>query len=375
MKITKVIIRELRVPLAHPYALSKAYGIQMDTSNIIIEMHTDEGIVGWGECDPWPAFTGETALSVVAILEKHLCPLLIGVDPTNINGIHGIMDQAIRGNNTAKAGIDMACHDILGQKYGMPVHQILGGKMRDSIRCFWAVGGSTPEETAEEILEIKKQGFWGCMIKIGTDWKLDAARTLAAREAVGPDFPLISDANQGWDVETAIAYGRAVEKADLLFFEQPVKYWDVEGLAKVRKNVPMPVSADEGVSTMQDAVRLIKEDACDFFSIKVSKMGGILPAKQICEYAAAHGVKLFFNSMLEEGITQVSSLHVASTVSNILTTTGHSFFSTLRLQGDITDFCTWTRDGITYVPERPGLGFSINYENLDKYTVSVCKVE
>ena len=212
------------------------------------------------------------------------------------------------------------------------------------------------------------------MIKIGTDWKLDAARTLVAREAVGEDFPLIADANQGWDIDTAVSYGRAVGSANLLFFEQPVKYWDVAGLAHIRRKVPMPISADEGVSTIQDAKALIENDACDYFSIKISKMGGIKKAKQICEYADNHGIKLFFNSMLEEGITQVSSLHVASSVSNILMTTGHSFFSTLRLQGDITDFCTWTKEGITYVPEKPGLGFEINYENLDKFTIQTILV-
>ena len=135
------------------------------------------------------------------------------------------------------------------------------------------------------------------------------------------------------------------------------------------KNVPMCVSADEGVSSIHDAKALIKAEACDYFSIKISKMGGIMKSRQICEYADRHGIKLFFNSMLEEGITQVSSLHVASTVPNILMSTGHSFFSTLRLQGDITDFCEWTKDGMTFVPEKPGLGFSINHENLDKYTV------
>ncbi len=369
MKITEIVIRELRVPLVHAYALSKAYGVQLDTSNIVVEVHTDEGITGWGECDPWPAFTGDTADSVVVLLEKCLTPVLIGQNPTNINAINDLMDKTLRGNSTTKAGIDMACHDILGKKLGTPVHQLLGGKLRDKIRCFWAVGGSTPEETAQEILAIKDKGFWGCMIKIGTDWKLDSARTLAAREAVGEDFPLIADANQGWDVDTAILYGKSVESANLLFFEQPVKYWDVEGLAKVRKNVPMCVSADEGVSSIHDAKALIKAEACDYFSIKISKMGGIMKSRQICEYADRHGIKLFFNSMLEEGITQVSSLHVASTVPNILMSTGHSFFSTLRLQGDITDFCEWTKDGMTFVPEKPGLGFSINHENLDKYTV------
>ena len=374
MKISDIVIRVLRVPLVHAYALSKAYGVQLDTSIIVVELRTDEGITGWGECDPWPAFTGDSADSVVAILEKCLAPVLIGQDPTNINAINELMDKTLRANATAKAGIDMACHDILGKSLNAPVHQLIGGKLRNKIRCFWAVGGSTPEETAQEILAIKKEGFWGCMIKIGTDWKLDAARTLAAREAVGEDFPLIADANQGWDIDTAVSYGRAVGCANLLFFEQPVKYWDVAGLAHIRRKVPMPISADEGISSIQDAKALIANDACDYFSIKISKMGGIKKAKQICEYADNHGIKLFFNSMLEEGITQVSSLHVASTVPNILMTTGHSFFSTLRLRGDITDFCKWTKEGITYVPEKPGLGFEINYENLDKFTIHTIPV-
>ena len=369
MIIKDIVIRELKVPLVHSYALSQAYGVQIDTSNIIVEVHTDEGLTGWGESDPWPAFTGDTADSVVVILEKCLAPVLIGQDPTKINDINELMDKTLRANATTKASIDMACHDILGKSLGVPVHQLIGGKQRDNIRCFWAVGGSTPEETAQEVLEIKKQGFWGCMIKIGTDWKLDAARTNAVREAVGDEFPLIVDANQGWDTDTAIAYGNAVASANLLFFEQPVKYWDVEGMATIRKKVPMPISADEGISSIQEAKALIKAEACDFFSIKISKMGGIMKAKQICDYADQHGIKLFFNSMLEEGITQASSLHVASTVPNILQSTGHSFFSTLRLKGDITDFCRWTKKGITYVPDKSGLGFDLNYENLNRFTV------
>lgn len=369
MKIIKVNVRNLRVPLAHTYELSKAYGVQLDTSNIIVTITTDEGIVGWGECDPWAAFTGDTDLSVMAVIEHLLAPALIGQDPTNINMIHRLMNSLIKGNNTAKAGIDMACYDILGKYCNMPVHRLLGGKVRDNIKCFWSVGGVTPEETANEIVKIKEEGFWGCMIKIGNDYRNDINRTLAARKAVGSEFPLIADANQGWDVETAIAYGKGVEKADLLFFEQPVKYWDYTGLAKVRDNVPMPISADEGITTIQDAINLISNKSCDYFSIKISKMGGIMPAMKICEYANNYGIKLFFNSMLEEGITQVSSLHLASTVPNLLTSTGHAFFSTLRLQGDITDFHKWTVNGVTRVPNKPGLGFEINYKMLDKYTV------
>ena len=375
MRITEIVLRELRVPLCHPYQLSKEYGIMYDTTPVTVEIHTDEGIVGWGECDPWPLFTGDSSLSVMVVLQSHLGPALIGQDPTNLNEIHRLMDAIIRGNSIAKSCIDMACWDIFGKAYGLPVHQLLGGKRRDTIRCFWSVGGETPAETAAEVLKIKNEGYWGCMIKIGTaNWKNDAARTLAAREAVGPDFPLCADANQGWDLDTAVSYAKAVASADLLFFEQPLQSYDIPGMAKLRRKIDIPVSADEGVASPQNTVDYVRGEAADVFSIKVTKMGGITPSRNICDYAAASGISLFFNSMLEEGITQVSSLNLAATVTNILTTTGHSFFSTLRLKEDITDFYTWIENGITHIPEKPGLGFEINHDALNRYTVRTLSV-
>ena len=370
MKITEIKIRELRVPLVHPYVLSKLLGVQYDTSQVVAEVHTDEGIVGWGEGDPWPLFTGDVAPSVMLMLEKVIGPAVIGKDPTNINAIHEAMDAALKGNLIAKSAIDMACYDLLGTPMTVPVPKMLGGKLRDSIRCFWAVGGETPDDVAKAIAEVKEKGYWGCMIKVGTaDWKNDAAKTLAAREAVGPDFPINADGNQGWDVETAISYGKAVEKANLLFLEQPVPAHDLVGMAKLRRKIDIPISADESISTIHDAMNLIKAEAADCFSIKPTKHGGIMPTKEICSFAEAHDIKLFFNSMMEEGITQVASLNVAATTRNIMTTTGHSYFSTLRLVADITDFCTWTKDGVTHIPDNPGLGFKINNENLEKYTI------
>ena len=368
MKIKSISIYAIKVPLVHPYVLSNAYGTMNDTDQVIVKITTDEGIVGWGEGNPWPAFTGDTERSVVANLQYYLAPALLGKDPTNLNAVHQTMDGLIRGNCMAKAAIDMACYDITGKYYGIPVHTLLGGKLRDTIRCFWSVGGSTPEETAAETLDVKNQGYWGCMIKIGTDYKNDIARTLAVREAVGPDYPLIADANQGWDIDTAVKYGLGVRSADLLFFEQPVKWWDIQGLAEVRRRVTMPVSADEGVSTIQNAKDLVKVGACDYFSIKTSKHGGILPAKKICDFAEEHGVKMFFNSMLEGGITQSASLNIASTTTGLLSTTGHSFFSTLRLKKDITNFASFVKEGITHVPTAPGLGIEVNSEMLDELT-------
>ena len=130
MKITKIQIDQLTVPLVHPYHLSKEYGVFAAATPVLVTMYTDEGIVGYGECDPWPLFTGDSAESVMTVLEHHLAPMLIGADPTNINELHRRMDAAIRNQHLAKSALDMAAYDIWGKWSGMPVHQLLGGTRR-----------------------------------------------------------------------------------------------------------------------------------------------------------------------------------------------------------------------------------------------------
>ena len=372
MKITKIQIDRLAVPLIHPYHLSKEYGIFSTATPILVTVFTDEGIVGYGECDPWPLFTGDSDLISAMVLEKHLAPMLIGTDPTNINQLHKKMDAIIRGQHLTKSAIDMAAYDIFGKSVGKPVHQLLGGKRRDTMRCMWSIGGSTPEESAADVLNARALGYDGCMIKIGgPDYKLDAARTIAVREAVGKDFPLIVDANQGWDVDTAIRYAKLIKDCDILFFEQPVQSWDVEGMAKIRRAIDMPLSADEGVMTLADARNLVRAEAVDVFSIKVTKNGGIQPAKALCEFAAANGIQVFFNSMIEEGITQAASLQIGATCENIVNTIGHAYFSPNRLVGDICDFHTYIHpeQGLVEIPDGPGLGVVPDQEAIQKYLV------
>jgi len=372
MKITKIQIDTLAVPLLHPYHLSREYGVFSTATPVVVRLFTDEGTVGYGECDPWPLFTGDSAAVSALILERHLAPMLIGKDPTNLNEIHRTMDACIRNQHLTKSAIDMACYDVWGKSVGMPVHHLLGGKRRDSMRCMWSIGGSTPEESAAEVLEAKRLGYDGCMIKIGgADWRLDAARTAAAREAVGADYPLIVDANQGWDVDTAIRYGKEIRRLGILFFEQPVQSWDVWGMAKIRRALDIPLSADEGVMTLQDARALVEKEAVDVFSIKVTKNGGIRPAKEICDYAAASGVQVFFNSMIEEGITEAASLQLGVTCENIVTSIGHAYFSPNRLDGDICSYHKQIRvsDGETVLSPLPGLGVELDEEAMHRYTV------
>lgn len=368
MRITKIKVSLLQVPLKKTYALSKEYGKLEITEPIMVEMYTDEGFIGYGECEPWPLFTGESVCTTMAVLKELIGPSVIGADPCNIWEIHHRMDRVIKGKHQAKGAIDIAAYDILGKANNLPVHTILGGKQREKMPVMWAIGGSTPEESAAEVLKAKEAGYQGCMIKVGSDdYRMDAARTIAVREAVGPNFALNVDANQGWDTATAIRFGKLVENCDLMYFEQPVKAGDVYGMAKIRQALDIPLSADEGIVTLQDALHLIKEDAVDIFSIKVSKNGGILPAKEIISLAQAHGIQIFFNSQIEEGIAQAASLQIGATTSNIVAM-GHAYFSPRRLEADI---CTYedqiNEDGTVNILDRPGLGIALKEDRIQKY--------
>ena len=377
MKITAIRLTRLAVPLKHPYHLSQEYGIFSTATPVLAEIETDAGVTGVGECDPWPLFTGDSAESAMVVLGRHLAPALLGTDPTNLNALHRRMDGAIRNQHIAKSALDMAAWDAWGKAAGMPVHQLLGGKRRSSIRCMWSIGGSTPEESAAEVQEAQKLGYDGCMIKIGgPDWRLDAARTEAVRAAVGPEYPLIVDANQGWDLDTARRYGRAIRDLGILFFEQPLQSWDVEGMAALRRSLDVPISADEGVATLQDALRLIRAEAVDVFSIKVTKNGGIRPAKAICDLAEAHGVQVFFNSMIEEGVTQAASLQLGASCANLVSTIGHAYFSPNRLERDISDFSRLIHvsEGRVEVSDAPGLGVTLDRDVVRDYTVETITI-
>ena len=188
------------------------------------------------------------------------------------------------------------------------------------------------------------------------------------REAVGPDYPLIADANQGWDVLRAVRFAKLVEDCGLALLEQPVPPEDIDGLAEVRRRTGLLISADESVHTLAQARRLIEKKAADVFSIKVIKHGGIRKAHAIMRYAEAHGILCLMNSNAEEGVTQAASLQLGAAASN-LWPFGHAYRSPLRLAGDISTFSEHIRDGWVSLPTEPGLGVALKPDMLDRFLI------
>lgn len=369
MKIESIRLYELRVPLKKPFTRSKVIGTLVDCTPIICTLMTDEGLLGIGETNPVMPLTSEDAAVTVHIIKEYLAPAIFGADPRNLYDIHRRMDSIVSGWRVPKAIIDLACYDLLGKSAKVPIANILGGIVHTRLPIMWTIGMDTPEANAEEARNMKQQGFTSIMIKVAAGTvEEDAARVHAVRDAVGQDYPLIADANQGWNTLQAIQFSKLIEDCNLSLLEQPVPADDIEGLLEVKKRTNLLISADESVHTLAQAKNLIEKKAVDVFSIKVIKHGGIKNAYSIIRYAEANGIMCLMNSNAEEGITQAASLQLGAATTN-LWPYGHAYRSPLRLAGDISTFSEHIHNGWVSLPSEPGLGVDLKHDMIKNFLV------
>ncbi|RLI11525.1 dipeptide epimerase, partial [Candidatus Bathyarchaeota archaeon] len=263
----------VELPYREPFRT--ALGVSHVAENLVIEVETDFGPVGLGECAPLPRVTGETreaALKALTAIGKKL----IGACPLRIEAIRELTARLAPGCPAARAAIDMALFDILGQVARRPLYRVLGG-YRDSVQTdITSLRGA--EEMAEDALKAVEAGFRAIKLKVGTGVDEDVERVRAVREAVGPDVELRVDANQAWSVQEAVRAVRELGRLDVAFVEQPVPAGDLEGLAEVRRESPVPIMADEAVRSPSDALRAVEMGAVDLINIKLMKCGGISEA-------------------------------------------------------------------------------------------------
>lgn len=364
MHVETAAIHRCKLPLEHSYQLSSTLGELTHGHPVVLELRTESGAVGVGETNPSVPFMEDSPATVVNQLQANLPMILDGVDATNLHAVHRRMDATLgETNRLARAAVDVACHDLLGKRLDTPVHAILGGTLRDELPILKPLGNEPPTNNARTAAAEVAAGFESFMVKTGYyPIDEDIERLEAIRERVGDDIGLVIDANQGWDASTAIEFARQVDDRgfDVAFIEQPVPASDVNGLKRVRDGSPIPVSADESLFSMANAMRLLEANAVDVFSIKIAKHGGIYPARRIMEFAAAHDVPCFMNSMIEAGISQAASLQLGTTMRNVLDG-GHAYMSPLRLDSTLTEYeDRFTDGGTVRVRGEPGLGVSLD---------------
>ena len=332
-----------------------------------MEIFTDQGLVGLGEADPLPPFTEESWAGVMATIERVLGPLLLGEDPRDLGRLNMLFDGLLHGNLLAKGALDMALWDLLGKSLGTPVHRLLGGALRDRVPLLWPFGSGTPEQDLERIAAKLEEGYGTFMIKMGAlPIAVEIQRALAIEERYGGTIHWNVDANQGWDLPQAVAFMDGTRGCSMDFVEQAVPRGQRDALRVVRARATHPLSADEGVQTVLEAMELAAEHLVDIFSIKVTKNGGLSRSHDIATVARVQGLACVVNSMIELGVTQAAALQLAVTLPNLLPG-GHCFMSTLRMQADVTDFRQRIQKATAHLPDAPGLGVQLNPDALAHY--------
>jgi muconate cycloisomerase len=373
MKITKVEVFPIGMAYARPYA--QATGVTELARRVVVKIHTDEGIVGWGEASTvLPNRTGESAQVIAIVILNHLAPLLIGENPLDIQRVmqklrHASMDKY--GFLYSKAAIDIGLHDIAGKAYGVPVASLLGGVVRTSMGVSRSVPLKSPQEVAKEAEKLVKTGYKLITVKGGIDPAADLQRVRAVREAVGDDFPVEVDANQGYRPDVAIqTLSKMEERWGIFNIEQPCAWWDIAGMAAVRQALKMTVTADESVLTPAEAMNFVRFQAADCFTIKVAKCGGLLQAKRIAAVADAAGLSCNMGSEHPAGIGTAAMAHCWASTPEIIDSIGYG--SPLeRFQDDILKEPLHFENGEVHLPQGIGLGVEVDEEKLARYAIPI----
>lgn len=360
-KIKDISIYKLSIRLKKPFVIS--LGPITHAENIIVKITTDKGLVGFGECSPFMTINGEnqdTAFIVGQLLAKKLQGKIVNEAQKNLDA----MNEVIYGNSSIKSAFDIAMLDASAQEAGLPLYKYLGGKKNKKIITDYTVSLGSAEQMAKDALLIKEKGYKVIKVKLGTTFKEDVNRIRAIRDVVGKKIDLRIDANQGWDVQTAINVLNALEKYNIQYCEEPIARWDYMSLKKVKNKSRIPVMADESCCDHHDAERLIGLKCCDMFNLKLGKSSGITNALKIIRLADKAGIDMQVGGFMESKIGMTANAHLALTSKNIRY---YDFDTPLMFAEDpVTDGIEYKENGLIEVPETPGLGASISEERLNK---------
>ncbi|HUQ92257.1 MAG TPA: mandelate racemase/muconate lactonizing enzyme family protein [Bryobacteraceae bacterium] len=369
MKITSIEKIPVRVPIRKEFQIRGSLGMHVESPFLILKVHTDEGITGIGEVSCTPVWSGEDSTTAAHIIGGFLEPALIGEDPRDIERLTVKMRRAVANHPFTKSGLEIALWDILGKAAGLPVYRLLGGAVREAVTIKMSVSGAEPARAAQLAEWAVAKGLTALKVKVGIEPEGDVERVKAVRAAVGPGFRVGVDANGGWSTRVAIqTIRRLKDECNIYFAEQPVAPLDLQWLVDVRRNVPVPVMADESCYTLQDAMAIARAGAADILSIYVGKGGGIGPARKMAAVAEAAGLTCTVGSNLELGVACAAMAHLATASSGI----GAEEFpcdilGTLAYEHDLLAETLEFRDGKVRAPDKPGLGVTLDEAALVHY--------
>lgn len=363
MKITGIDTWLVEIPLRG--AFRNAHGVQCVQQSVVVRVRTAAGLEGAGNVDPSPGYSEATPDDIRTAIRERLAPVLIGQDASSIRAALAEMDRVAPDALYAQAAVEMALVDLNGKALGVPAHRLLGGALRDTVRLNGWIGIEEPETAAATARDFWARGYRSAKVKVGAAVEADRDRVAAVRAAV-PEMTIRVDGNEGYDVDTAIRLARAIAPYRIALLEQPVPRKDLEGLARVRRAIDIPVMADEAIEGLDTLVSVIRLEAADIVKVKVMKQGGLLRCLRAIDMAEAAGIRCVIGHGFGLTLNTLAELHVAAVSANVLD--GCECVGPTKLTGDVVTSPLIMKTGSVEVPAVPGLGATLDESALGHWT-------
>ena len=345
------------------------------TNWVFVKVITDSGLYGVGEATL--EYREPTVVQAIKELERYL----VGKDPHNIEAFwhDAYRDAYWRGGvvlMSALAGVEMALWDIKGKALGVPVYQLLGGKVRDSVKCYanaWFAGAKKPEEFAQKAKIAVKNGFSGLKwdpfgkeyLNIDPKHLNEALDCIAAvKDAVGDQVHLIIEGHGRFNVPTAVRIGNALEKFGILWFEEPIPPDDKKGIAWVRSKIATPVSGGERLYSRFEYADYLRMECADFWQPDVSHAGGIMEVRKIAAMAESHYIPVCPHNP-SGPVANAATLQLAACIPNFYLL--ETMVNDIPWRADVSTEKVKFENSEMFIPDLPGLGIDINEEEIAKH--------
>ena len=377
MSIKKITCHVVAAPVQRPFTSSRGW-LYKTRGTCLVEIETDDGIVGWGECYG-PA-------QITAAVVQSVAPWLIGQDPMRTEFLWQMIYTRLRDHGQkgvvvqGLSGIDIALWDIKGKHFGVPVHRLLGGALRTKVQAY-ATGlyrrksGDPEKYLAEEAAGYAAEGFKAVKLKVGFGVDEDAAMTRAVRAAIGRGVVLMVDANHAYDAVAAIRLGRLIEEHDIGWFEEPVPPEDAAGYRAVKAAISIPIAGGECEFTRFGFRDLLVARALDIVQPDTCAAGGLSECKKIADMAEAFGVR-YNPHVWGTGIAIAASLQLLAVLPSHTPPSLAPLEPMLevdRTEHPIRQALLVTPiehvGGIVSVPDGPGLGIEIDRDALARFEI------
>jgi O-succinylbenzoate synthase len=362
MQIKEVNVRKMKMTMKHPFTTS--FGTFQEKDFLLLEVKDELGNSGWGESvafhSPW--YSEETVETNLHMIRDFLAPLVLEGDIGHPDEVSERFAH-LRKNNMAKSTVEGAIWDLYAKRYELTLAEALGGKS-EKIEVGISIGiNENMDELVETVRGFIEEGYKRIKVKIKPGFDVEVMRELRKQF---PDMPMMADANSAYRLED-LDLLKQLDEFGLMMIEQPLASDDIIDHAKLQSELKTPICLDESIHSLEDARKAVELGSTKIINIKIGRVGGLTEAKKIHDYCLAKDIPVWCGGMLESGIGRAHNVALTTLPNFVLP--GDTAGSSRYWEQDLITPEVTVEDGYITVPTAYGIGYGINEEAMDRFTV------